>query len=553
MEDSAGDEPYASGGFSRPLGARDLGRRARIGVGSDAFIPSRDARALARSLTPPLPSPSLPPLTRVSQAELSEANASRRDLVERVEQKNAEIADKNATLESHLAKVVAASEERSKAESKLRDATSSSAAFESAKARMEQEARLMQEHNDWLRAEVAKKSDDLLAARKAASADVLQAAEALEEAKREAASAKRELASASERLAASQAAARKAQEETRGEREASAKLEAHFDKELATARRLGELHKKQADARAEKITELEGVMTALRDHLSEVKEESRRTLAEERKAREEATKALTEAKLNFDGRVQAALEGARRENAENIALPAPTLAMDASDRGPAAASGRTAGALLSMQLPDASAAALRRENLTMTELYTKYAEAADAWRKECFERKRLQQTIDGMIEELERKAPMLAEQREEYDRAVAAHGEMRRKLENAAVELRRLEAEAKSHAANERHAARKCAGLEAQSADLSRQVQLLLREVTELKRGGPGGPGGGVAARRAAGDGRRRLRRHSRAGRFQGHPRAPGAEQEAARGDPGSERGPGGAGRAAQGGVPGGG
>ena len=144
--------------------------------------------------------------------------------MERVEQKNAEIADKNATLESHLAKVVAASEERSKAESKLRDATSSSAAFESAKARMEQEARLMQEHNDWLRAEVAKKSDDLLAARKAASADVLQAAEALEEAKREAASAKRELASASERLAASQAAARKAQEETRGEREASAKL-----------------------------------------------------------------------------------------------------------------------------------------------------------------------------------------------------------------------------------------------------------------------------------------------------------------------------------------
>jgi hypothetical protein len=38
------------------------------------------------------------------------------------------------------------------------------------------------------------------------------------------------------------------------------------------------------------------------------------------------------------------------------ALPPPTLSLADGDTGPAAASGRTAGALLSMQLPDASAA-----------------------------------------------------------------------------------------------------------------------------------------------------------------------------------------------------
>ena len=138
-----------------------------------------------------------------------------------------------------------------------------------------------------------------------------------------------------------------------------------------------------------------------------------------------------------------------------------------------------------MQLPDTAAAALRKENLTMTELYSKYAEAADAWRKECAERRRLQATIDGMLSELEQRAPMLAEQRREYERAVAAHAEMRLRLEDSTVELRRMETESRAHAADKRHHERVVKGLEAQSADLSRQVQLLLNEVTELKGGAP--------------------------------------------------------------------
>ena len=51
-------------------------------------------------------------------------------------------------------------------EGQLREANSARAAFESAKARMEQEAALMQQHNDWLRAELTKKSEELLGARK---------------------------------------------------------------------------------------------------------------------------------------------------------------------------------------------------------------------------------------------------------------------------------------------------------------------------------------------------------------------------------------------------
>jgi nucleoprotein TPR len=151
----------------------------------------------------------------VQQAELREANASRRELVARVEQKNQEIAEKSKTAEGYLAKVMSASGERTRVEGQLREANHSRAAFESAKARMEQEASLLQQHNEWLRAELSKKSEELLAARKSGSAEVLQAAHALEEAQREAASARRELGVTKEAAAAAQAQATRAHEELR--------------------------------------------------------------------------------------------------------------------------------------------------------------------------------------------------------------------------------------------------------------------------------------------------------------------------------------------------
>ena len=415
--------------------------------------------------------------------------------MERVEQKNAELAEKNATTQSYLAKVVSASEERSRVESALREANGKANAFDAAKARMEQEATLLQQHNEWLRAELQRKSEELLSARKGASAEALAGAEALEQAKRDAASAQRELVASKEAQIAAEASALKRAQELKAAREAAAAAEAHFDKELVTSKRLAELYKTQAEGRGDKTEELEGVLQALRDHLRELKEEHARELSSERKERLAAEKALTEAKLNFDGRVAAAARiGAGDENT----LPSATLNAD-EEAGPAAAAGRAGGALLAMQLPDASAAALRRENLSVTELYTKYAEAADAWRAECFERKRLQSTVDGMIAELEQRAPMLAEQRLEYERAVSAHAEMRARLETTTVELRRMEAETKSHVADARHKDREARALEAQSADLSRQVKLLLHEVAELKQPGSG-PGVPARVARAAVD-----------------------------------------------------
>ena len=66
---------------------------------------------------------------------------------------------------------------------------------------MEQQQQLLQQHNEWLRAELSKKSDELLSARKAASADALEAANELERVKKEAAAAVRDLGGAKEEAA----------------------------------------------------------------------------------------------------------------------------------------------------------------------------------------------------------------------------------------------------------------------------------------------------------------------------------------------------------------
>ena len=137
----------------------------------------RRADELSSNKTPPPPprtktrNPNIAEHPWENQAELREASASRRELVERVEQKNAEIAEKTKTVEGYLAQVVRASEERTRVEGQPREANNSRAAFESAKARMEQEATLLQQHNEWLRSELAKKSEELLAARKKGSHD----------------------------------------------------------------------------------------------------------------------------------------------------------------------------------------------------------------------------------------------------------------------------------------------------------------------------------------------------------------------------------------------
>ena len=83
--------------------------------------------------------------------------------------------------------------------------------------------------------------------------------------------------------------------------------------------------------------------------------------------------------------------------------------------------------------------------------------------------------------DLEQKAPLIAEQREEYERALKSHQLLQTELQDALNARNSMEAEFSAAMTDRRNHERVLNGYKAQSADLARQVALLLNEVHELK------------------------------------------------------------------------
>ena len=131
----------------------------------------------------------------------------------------------------------------------------------------------------------------------------------------------------------------------------------------------------------------------------------------------------------------------------------------------------------------AQASKLLKSGVTVTGIYSQMVGLGEELQAEKSETQRLNLYIEQILHEIEERAPLLKQQREDYEKAVAAVGGLTESLESAReeVELRRSEAD---------EARRRLAGVERdrdrqaqQASDLGRQVATLVREV-EASRGG---------------------------------------------------------------------
>ncbi|XP_014283373.1 nucleoprotein TPR isoform X3 [Halyomorpha halys] len=130
----------------------------------------------------------------------------------------------------------------------------------------------------------------------------------------------------------------------------------------------------------------------------------------------------------------------------------------------------------------ASASKLMKSGLTLTQLYTKYAEVTQELLVERQEKNRLREYTDRIIKEIEEKAPILQKQREDYNYAITTMESLTIKvdeLENELAKLARSREEAQQTAEFQVRENRRLNGC---CADLSRQVCYLLREL-EAARG----------------------------------------------------------------------
>ena len=336
--------------------------------------------------------------------------------------------------------------------------------------RLRQQKDLVERQNAWLQTELDARSADLLGVRKEASAAQLELQEVVD--------AQRERIHTLEGSAVAQAGqVKELQAEIDEQRRAlkaigddATESAARTVKEIETQTRLAQLYKDSAEDAERKAMGLEQLVEALRTAARKGRERNSSSL---RKHAEDAEKALAALKTDMMRKVSE-LEGqlldvSRRqqpasdspENGTEPSISAPTP-------GAIAGVGRVS--------PAVAAAAFLGEGKTMTDVYNELVGKDEALRQVNGEVHRLQAFMSQILLEIEQKAPLVAQQRKDYERALESHDDLSRRLEIALRSAGRLERELESctrerdaHAIDKHEQDRLI-------ADLNRQVQILLKE-----------------------------------------------------------------------------
>ena len=122
----------------------------------------------------------------------------------------------------------------------------------------------------------------------------------------------------------------------------------------------------------------------------------------------------------------------------------------------------------------------------MTDVYNELISKEDALREVNGEVQRLQAFMTQILTEIEQKAPLVAQQRKDYERALESHDDLSRRLEVALRSSGRLERELESCTRERDAHALEKHEQERLIADLNRQVQILLKENMNAGSGAAG-------------------------------------------------------------------
>ena len=426
-------------------------------------------------------------LAEVSRLELQmrELRADKQSLLQIVDQRSVDVAQREKTIEGHLERVAALVSERTETTAKLREAETSVGSVKAQEARLKQEKEILEKHNNWLTEELESKSRMALEDGKRATATALELKQRLHELVLQAKSSEEKASKAEERNRTLENDLEAAQLQLKGLKEEFATQQANFDQELVTAKKLSALYKDGAEGHANRVKELEGILKELNEHNKRSAETHKEALLKAEEARDAALKEAGVRKDQLQAAMDAASQGIsplRPMQLSHLTTPASRGATVTPGGGGdlAGTPGGAAARLLHLS-PAAATAAMMKEGMSLTEIYSKYAEAADAWRQERMERKRLQAQVDKIFEELEQKAPAINAQREEYERLLESHARLTAQLEQAAQEHQKVEFQLQSTQGESRRHKKEAEKSSLLVKDLSRQVQTILKELSDLR------------------------------------------------------------------------
>eukprot|EP01135_Chromosphaera_perkinsii_P004953 Nk52_evm20s305 gene=Nk52_evmTU20s305 len=328
--------------------------------------------------------------------------------------------------------------------------------------RAEQERDLLQKQNDYLENECKSKSELVISLRKEKTSLSLKLQEDID-------SVQEENAVMKDRCAQLR---KHSLEEVKVCRNELVAAEENFKKEIAAQTKLTNLYKiasEEAKGRVEELqSALEGFQASTRAKQLDMDEE----LAESKSVREQLLAEIAELEKKNEGM-------ARELKNANSLLGSDELGGSPSKRG-----GQKKRGDLGIMSPTAAAtSSLIKKGMTMTEIYTQYAEASEQLQIQRDENSRLTSYLNQILKEIEERAPVLLKQRQEYENALNTAAQLTERLDVALHEGDKYHEELLDCKRECAHLERQKLRCEQQIEDVSRQVQAMLKENTELKLG----------------------------------------------------------------------
>ncbi|KAL6544653.1 hypothetical protein OROMI_023515 [Orobanche minor] len=416
--------------------------------------------------------------------EASELHKSKRQLMELLEQKDLEVSEKNTTIKSYLDKIVNLTENAASKDARLADLESELGRLQATSARVSQEKELLERHNTWLNEELTAKVDSLIQMRKTNGELEAEMCSKLVEAEYKLKESSSSLILHKDRVRELEEKLAFMETELVSAKDAASAAEGCFSAEISTMTKLVDLYKESSEEWSKKAGELEGVIRALETHLNQVESEYKDKLEKEVSARNEAEKESADLKEKLQT-VEGELANLRKENelkhlplssftAESWAYSVDADEMAGDDRAiiptiPAGVSGT------------ALAASLLRDGWTLAKMYSKYQEAVDALRHEQLGRKQSQAILERVLYEIEEKAGVIMDEREEHERFIEAYSALDKKLQHSLSEHSALELTIQELKASLKKQERDYAGSQKEIVDLQKQVAVLLKECRDVQ------------------------------------------------------------------------
>ncbi|XP_008793820.2 nuclear-pore anchor isoform X1 [Phoenix dactylifera] len=414
--------------------------------------------------------------------ETVELHKSKRQLLELVEQKDVEIREKNATIQSYLDKIVSLTDNAAAKEARLNDSEAELAHCRATCNRLTQEKELLERHNVWLNEELSAKVNSLVELRKTHMDVEADLSAKLADFERQMNESSSLLKRSKERVTELEMRITSLEEELCSSKGAAAANEEHFAAELSTVTKLAELYKASSEEWSKKAGELEGVIKALETHMTQVENEYKEKFEKELSLRKDLEKEAAVMKEKLE-KCEAEIEIARKANESSI-LPLSSFRADPTLEE--LDNTHEDGRLVVPKTPlgisgTALAASLLRDGWSLAKMYEKYQEAADALRHEKWGRKHAEAILERVLHEIEEKAEIILDERAEHERMVEAYSLMNQKLQQALLEhdnfentIRNLKSELKKRERDQTIAQKEI-------SDLEKQVTVLLKECQDIQ------------------------------------------------------------------------